>query len=147
MVVMVGYGIGDSLLCLPLLLLALHSHIVASVKLQVSYPQAENYSYVRLTCTDDFNDPLDGVFLVDGTVIESDTTLITLTQQESDSIEFTFTQSQEGFFWCRALDDGVESPSTGLAGELTSFTQYVCQPLLVSLWQRGWLVYESCITL
>lgn len=132
MVVMVGYGIGDRLLCLPLLLLALHFHIVISVKLQVSYPQTGNYSYVRLTCTDDFNEPLDGDFLVDGTVIESGTTLITLTQLESSFIVFTFTQSQEGFFSCRALAGG-ESTATALAGELTSFTHYVCQPLLVSL--------------
>ena len=92
-----------------LLLLAVHSHIVVSLELDVEYPQTGNHSYVRLECTDGFTvvDPAD--FLVNDMVIRSDSSLVTVTASESSYIEFVFTQSQEGLFSCRSADEDSES--------------------------------------
>ena len=85
-------------------------------RLSVSYPQG-NYGLVRLSCTDDFGDPQPqpASFRVNDSLIDPDTTLVTVTESGSYYIVFTFTQSQEGVFSCETSAAG-SSAQVGLAG-------------------------------
>ena len=81
--------------------------------LSITYPQPENYSLVRLTCTDPFGDSVPANFKFNGTPIGLTTTL-TVTERTNHSIDVIFTQSQEGFFSCES--GGTPSDPVGLAG-------------------------------
>ena len=87
--------------------------------LDVSYPQEPqgNYGLVRLSCTNDFEEPLPqpASFRVNDSLIDPDTTLVTVTESGSHYIVFTFTQSQEGLFLCETSAAG-SSEEVGLAG-------------------------------
>ena len=80
----------------------------------VTYLQPGNYSLVRLICTDFFGDSVPADFKLNGTLIGFGMTLVTVTDPGSHSIEFIFTQSQEGFFSCES--GGTPSEPVGLAG-------------------------------
>ena len=90
----------------------------AVIKLNVFYPEREeeNYSAVRLTCTEGGLTVTNAEFLKDGDLITSTSNLVTVTNIGSGEISFTFTQQQEGTFSCRRGSGGDESEKIGLAG-------------------------------
>ena len=90
----------------------------AVVRLNVFYPEREeeNYSAVRLTCTEGGLTVTNVEFLKDGDLITSTSNLVTVTNIGSGEISFTFTQQQEGMFSCRRGGGGDESEKIGLAG-------------------------------
>ena len=91
----------------------------AFIRLNVDYPEREeeNYSVVRLTCTEGGLTVTNAEFLKDGDLITSTSNLVTVTNIGSGEISFTFTQQQEGMFSCRRGSGGDESEKTvGLAG-------------------------------
>ena len=117
---------------LLLLLLAVHS-VDAQINVIPSYPESGNYNLVRLTCNNDFNDPVDAGFVANGSLVTPDSTLVSVQETESSYIQFVFTQSQESFFLCRATNGGQESEPIALGGTLHStgpfyllFTLLVC---------------------
>ena len=124
---------------LLLLLLAVRSHSVdAQINVIPSYPDSGNYNLVRLTCKDDFNDPVDADFVANGSLVTPDSTLVSVQETESSYIQFVFTQSQESFFLCRAPNGGQESEPIALAGILHStgpfyllFTPLVCSESII----------------
>ena len=99
----------------------------AAVALMVDYPQPDNYSVVNLTCVKDgaFQDPLSAeqkpaVFLINGTVISSDTALVSEVTETEESIYFVFSQAQEGQFSCRTAL-GEDSNPEPLAGKIVLY--------------------------
>ena len=115
-----GGGVRYALLLMVGILLS-STHRVSSEppRLSVSYPEEAqaNYGLVRLSCTDDFGDPQPQTasFRVNDSLIDPDTTLVTVRESESYYIVFTFTQSQEGLFSCETSAAG-SSEEVGLAG-------------------------------
>ena len=87
----------------------------AIIKLNVIYPE-ENYSVVRLTCTEGGFTVTNAEFLKDGVALTSTSNLVIVTNIDSGEISFTFTQQQEGMFSCRSGGGGDESVKIGLAG-------------------------------
>ena len=90
--------------------------VPADLDLNVFYPVEENYSVVRLTCTEVGLDVADAEFLKDGVALPSSNNLVTVTNIGSGEISFHITQQQEGMFSCRSGGGGDESEKIGLAG-------------------------------
>ena len=88
----------------------------ADLDLNVFYLEEENYSAVRLTCTEGGFTVTNVEFLKDGDLITSTSDLVTVTNMGVGEISFTFTQQLEGMFSCRRGGGGDESEKIGLAG-------------------------------
>ena len=114
-VVMAGTArLAAGLTCL--LLLVVVNVAETAVGLEVHHPLApNNYSEVRLTCTDGFV-PITGsvVFWRYETDI-SEPGVVSNLEHEMNSVSFTFNQQQEGTFSC-GEHDGRKSTPVDLAG-------------------------------
>ena len=83
----------------------------------MNYPDANNRSFVELTCSliNNSNSRVNGAkFERDAELITSDN--VTIIQINDSMISFSFTQEQEGWFRCTTSDAVDISTAIGLAG-------------------------------
>ena len=85
-------------------------------RLDVEYPDVNNYSLVKLTCLRENLPQSDAEFFKDGTILTSGSGShqVTILSRGSGEITFSFTQEQDGYFGCYSRNHS--SDEIGLAG-------------------------------